>query len=674
VVWSFLVWPVVVEPGRVSDPIRRLARLIRRPDGSVSPFTKIWSLNVIVTAAAVALLPLTEMLTGPRSALIVPAWLMVALVVAAESSVVHFRFRRDSFTFSLSEIPLVVGLYFMDPVTFVAAHAVGNLIAFGVLRRNTPIKLVFNVAQFALQAVLSILVFRSVIQLGDPLGLYGWLGVLMAAGLSLLIADWLITIAVGLSGARPSRAEANDVLRFSSIAAAMNVALGLVAVTIVNAQPEAAWLAFIPIGVLFVAYRAYTSQMDERLRTAAMYEISRDLHRSSVIDSSLEVVAQGTAKMFDATYASILLFPEWGGKLVYQTTVERGEVVARMQPAVFDYLADPWNGMVRSTDGVVVRRPDGEPLGFPGVGSVKDAMVTPIRTESRIVGIMLVGGPVSEMTVFDETDLRSFATIARQLAVSLERGRLEDSLNEVTELKERLEESIRSKDQFIASVSHELRTPLTGIVGLAEALKSDRQLFSDAELDEFMALITEQGAELGNIIEDLLVAARADIGTLSVKPATLDIGDQLRTILSLHSSKSSGRLSVSVRGDRAEAIFDPLRFRQIVRNLVTNALRYGGDHIWAEVEVRGQNVMAAIVDDGPGVPAGSEHAIFEAYGRGSNSIATPSSVGLGLAVSRQLAELMHGRLDYRRVDGLSRFELTLPLASVRLDSLHTELD
>ncbi len=639
-----------------------------------SPYAKIWLLNAAVVAVAIGVLPLTDYFDGPRAAVSVPPWVMVALVVAAESSVVHFRFRRDSFTFSLSEIPLVVGLYFMEPVAFIAAHAVGNIIAFGVLRRNTPIKLVFNVAQFALQAVVSVIAFRAVIQLGDPLGVYGWLGVLMAAGLSLLIADFLITIAVGFSGARPSRAEANDVLRFSAIAAAMNVALGLVAVTIVNAQPEAAWLAFIPIAVLFVAYRAYTSQMDERLRTAAMYEISRDLHRSSVIDASLEVVAQGTAKMFDARYASILIFPEWGGKLVYQTSVEAGQVVARMQPAVFDYLADPWNGMVRSTDGMVVRRPDGESLGFPGVGSVRDAMVTPIRTESRIVGIMLVGGPMSEMTAFDDTDLRSFATIARQLAVSLERGRLEDSLNEVTELKEQLEESIRSKDQFIASVSHELRTPLTGIVGLAEALKSDRELFSGEELDEFMTLITEQGAELGNIIEDLLVAARADIGTLSVKPKVMDINDEIRSILALHLPKAGGRLHASVRGDRAEAIFDPLRFRQIVRNLITNALRYGGDHIWAEVEVRGPGVVATIVDDGDGVPIGAERAIFEAYGRASNSITTPSSVGLGLAVSRQLAELMQGELAYRRVGGQSRFELTLPLASVRLDSLHLDRD
>ena len=90
--------------------------------------------------------------------------------------------------------------------------------------------------------------------------------------------------------------------------------------------------------------------------------------------------------------------------------------------------------------------------------------------------------------------------------------------------------------------------------------------------------------------------------------------------------------------------------------------------------MRGPTVVATIVDDGPGVPVGAERTIFEAYGRGSNSITTPSSVGLGLAVSRQLAELMQGTLEYRRSDGLSRFELTLPLASVRLDSLHIDRD
>ena len=585
---------------------------------------------------------------------------------------VHFRFRRDSFTFSLSEIPLVLGLYLMEPLTFIVAHAIGNLIAFGVLRRNTPIKLVFNVGQFSLQAIVGVILFRLTVQFGDAMGWFGWIGVGLAAGTSLLIADYLITKAVVLSGGNPSREELNDVLRFSSMAAAMNVALGLAAVMIITTRPTAAWLAFVPIIVLFVAYRAYTSQMDERMKTTAMYEISRDLHQSSVIDDAIEAVALGSAKMFDSRWVSVLIFPEWGGKLVYQTTIEAGEVTTRMQPAVFDYLAPPWNSMVRSTDGNVIRRPDGEELGFPGVGQVTEAMVTPIRTESRIAGIMLVGGPNSEMTVFDGEDLKSFATIARQLATSLEKGRLEDSLNEVMELKEQLEESIKSKDQFIASVSHELRTPLTGIVGLAEALKTDRAMFSPEELDEFMGMITDQGAELGNIIEDLLVAARADIGTLSVKPVTVDIAKELHSILASHAPRAEGRLDIVVRGENPEAILDPLRFRQIIRNLISNSLRYGGDSVWAEVEIRGGSAVVSIVDNGAGVPVGSEDTIFRAYGRGSNSVATPSSVGLGLAVSRQLAELMHGDLEYQRDTETTRFELFLPLASIRLDDVATQ--
>jgi two-component system sensor histidine kinase ChiS len=106
---------------------------------------------------------------------------------------------------------------------------------------------------------------------------------------------------------------------------------------------------------------------------------------------------------------------------------------------------------------------------------------------------------------------------------------------------------------------------------------------------------------------------------------------------------------------------DPLRFRQIVRNLLTNASRYGGDEIWLEVEDRDANVVVTVVDNGAGVPRTLEQRIFEAYERGNHGqVAQPGSVGLGLAVSRRLAGLMNGSLEYRRVDGQTRFELSLP--------------
>ena len=106
---------------------------------------------------------------------------------------------------------------------------------------------------------------------------------------------------------------------------------------------------------------------------------------------------------------------------------------------------------------------------------------------------------------------------------------------------------------------------------------------------------------------------------------------------------------------------DPLRLRQIVRNLLTNATRYGGSEIWIEVSEIEDTVVVSVIDDGEGVPVRLEARIFEAYERGHEAEETkPGSVGLGLAVSRRLADLMGGTLEYRRADGTTRFDLVLP--------------
>jgi signal transduction histidine kinase len=103
-----------------------------------------------------------------------------------------------------------------------------------------------------------------------------------------------------------------------------------------------------------------------------------------------------------------------------------------------------------------------------------------------------------------------------------------------------------------------------------------------------------------------------------------------------------------------------------MRNLVTNALRYGGESVWVELEDRGDRVALAVVDDGVGVPTSSIEEIFEPYTRASNSIMVPQSVGLGLSVSRQLARLMGGDLVYEPAKGCARFVLLLPKTDVRL--------
>jgi signal transduction histidine kinase len=192
-------------------------------------------------------------------------------------------------------------------------------------------------------------------------------------------------------------------------------------------------------------------------------------------------------------------------------------------------------------------------------------------------------------------------------------------------------------------------------------------------MDELMAIIADQSGELSNIVEDLLVAARADIGTLNLHPDTVDVRMEVEALVAAHSSRFAAADGIAIHGSPATIVTDPLRFRQVVRNLLTNAARYGGDRAWIEISETGRFLSVAVLDNGLGVPEDAADKIFEAYERAHNAATQPSSVGLGLAVSRQLAQLMGGDLIYRRRDGATAFVLTLPLAGLPSTSLRKQL-
>lgn len=224
--------------------------------------------------------------------------------------------------------------------------------------------------------------------------------------------------------------------------------------------------------------------------------------------------------------------------------------------------------------------------------------------------------------------------------------------------RRRLEEMVRSKDQFLASVSHELRTPLAAVLGFAEELRERSASFGPEELAEILALIVEQSQDMTDMVEDLLVAARADIGTISIRPQDVYLRSQVEAALASLGSDSLS--TVEVVGGPGRAWADPTRTRQIIRNLLTNALRYGGDEVVVSAESDGDLTLLTVWDNGAGLDASEWERIFEPYERAHDRPSQPSSIGLGLTVSRQLARLMGGELSYRVDDGGSIFELRLP--------------
>lgn len=229
-------------------------------------------------------------------------------------------------------------------------------------------------------------------------------------------------------------------------------------------------------------------------------------------------------------------------------------------------------------------------------------------------------------------------------------------LADITHMKaknEAMAQVVRAKDEFIANVSHELRTPLTAVVGLTSELAEAQELTEEMRT-EMLQLVADQASEMSNIVEDLLVAARAEVGTVDIETQPVDLVAELRATLNGlgMSIEMPSELPPPVRAD-------PRRVRQILRNLLTNARKYGGPRLRVVAGRLRDTVWIEIRDDGDGIPDEDADRIFDPYFTSGGK----GSVGLGLAVARQLAGLMGGSLEYEHSAGESVFRLQLPVVT-----------
>jgi len=259
-------------------------------------------------------------------------------------------------------------------------------------------------------------------------------------------------------------------------------------------------------------------------------------------------------------------------------------------------------------------------------------------TVSGVVLVLLVPGAM----------IVAYRSIARR---QLRRAELENKLSTERELS-------RSKDEFIANISHELRTPLTSIYGFAKVLE-DGSMYEPEVARELLDLVITQSLELERMVDDLLTAARASDGVLSYKLDIVDLKVQLGEVVSPFERQ---RGSIPVAIEAVPVIADPLRLRQVLRNLIANARKHGGDEILVLGGRVGDRYELRVVDDGVGVPDDLLDALFERFVHTADKPLVAGSVGLGLHIARTLARGMGGELDYRRDLGRTHFILSLNLA------------
>ena len=238
------------------------------------------------------------------------------------------------------------------------------------------------------------------------------------------------------------------------------------------------------------------------------------------------------------------------------------------------------------------------------------------------------------------------------------------------DLREMATAASRAKSDFIATVSHEIRTPLNGILGMARML-ADSKL--DAEQRDSVRVLSEAGGVLLSTINDVLEFSKIGAGKASIKPSAFAVQDIVEVACKLYLE-----LAISKNLSLEAKLPDPLppmlfgdarRLRQVLHNLVSNALKFtqeGGVRIDVSYKAETGDLVIAVWDTGPGIPARELHRIFEPFAQtDATSTRDQGGTGLGLTISRDICRAMGGDLRAKSAPGRgSCFEirLTLPVA------------
>jgi PAS domain S-box-containing protein len=222
----------------------------------------------------------------------------------------------------------------------------------------------------------------------------------------------------------------------------------------------------------------------------------------------------------------------------------------------------------------------------------------------------------------------------------------------------------RMKTSLVSTVSHELRTPLAAIKGYASTLLAEDVEWDRASQHEFLTIILDESDRLTNLVNNLLDLSRIEAGSLKLSHEKCDIREMIDRAAKHARLDPINRFEVQVEARLPMLYADPLRLESILRNLIENAVKYGGLNSRIKVEVcRGNNeFLFRVKDDGPGIPKGESQRIFDSFYRVDDSLARlTSGAGLGLAICQGLVRAHGGRIWVEAQDTGACIAFTIPM-------------
>jgi signal transduction histidine kinase len=289
-------------------------------------------------------------------------------------------------------------------------------------------------------------------------------------------------------------------------------------------------------------------------------------------------------------------------------------------------------------------------------------LATPLLQGARSIGMLSLVR--REVDAFSEEEIELAGLLGRLVASAVQNIRAYGAERKTVEELRRLS-ALRA--DFVSLVSHELRTPMAAVIGAARTLQQRWRELSPEHRESFLDLIAGETNRLADLIGDVLDTSRIEAGTFSFRFAEVDLGRLVTdAVATAQVGQDEVQLRADVRPPLPEIRGDGERLRQVLTNLIDNAIKYSP--AGAEVEVRAYQedglVRIDVRDSGPGIAKDDQKLIFEKFGRVTGSGATRPGTGLGLFIARSIAEAHGGALDVDSAPAQgSTFTLELPVQS-----------
>ncbi len=354
-------------------------------------------------------------------------WPLLALAfLAAESSQLHFVVRRQTYSVSLSELPLVLALFLMPPAAIVGARLVASAALF-LVRRVAPSKAAFNLALFAAEVTAAVAVFGWVGS-GDPTRLGDWLAAYLAAGAAALVSGLTVALAIHLLQSRVSSSRLANLLAPTLVTAMFSttVALVLLAVTLHN---PGGWVLVLLLAVLVAAaYRHYARLVQQHQSLGDLYEFTRAV-ATALHDGGIDrAVLERVRGLLGAERATLWLRAKDNHEELLLSKQADTELTVNW---IRDGDLDPLRHHVLGTGRpLLTNRRSGDARSRPGLRArgANEVMIAPLRSGREVVGCLEVADRLGERSSFGDGDLPILQTLAAHTAVAVENSRLVERL------------------------------------------------------------------------------------------------------------------------------------------------------------------------------------------------------------------------------------------------------